>query len=178
MIDTTPITCNSDPTTPYQLIIRNSPKIIPNGTSYTLSVHRLTSPRGKYTNNYYRSYYLFIGVLSSIDSNAYVETAMLYPEQAIQSMVSGILTISDIIINTLTKPTFSTVYAIMYFKCNIAIASGTYLYLIFPFNFDNFNNNPMNIIFKIGGVVKFSYNGDVIDRTLEIFISSNVAANV
>ena len=63
MIDTTPIECFADPTTRYQLIIRNSPKIITNGTFYTISVHRLACPRSIYTNNYYRGYYLFIGVL-------------------------------------------------------------------------------------------------------------------
>lgn len=72
MIDTTPITCNSDPSTPYQLIISNSPKIIPNGTIYRISVHRLTCPRGKYTNDYYRSYYIFVGVLPTLTSTAYV----------------------------------------------------------------------------------------------------------
>lgn len=82
------------------------------------------------------------------------------------------------VVNTLTKPTFSTIYAILYFKCNVAISAGTYLYLIFPYNFDNFNNNPINVIFKVGGVVKFSYTGEVIDRTLEILVSSAVGANV
>lgn len=66
MIDSTPIYCYADPTTPYQLIIQNSPKKIVSGTTYTITINRLASPRGKYTNDYYRSYYLFIGVLSSI----------------------------------------------------------------------------------------------------------------
>lgn len=66
MIDTTPIYCYADPTTPYQLIIQNSPKIVVYGTSYTISIYRIASPRGKYANDYYRSYYLFIGVLESI----------------------------------------------------------------------------------------------------------------
>ena len=91
---------------------------------------------------------------------------MLYPEQAIQSTVNGILTISDFVVNSLTKPTFSTIYAVMYFKCNVAISTGSYLFLIFPLNFDNFNNKPINIIFKVAGVIKFSYIGPVIDRTL------------
>ena len=34
MIDTAPIECLADPTTPYQLIIRNSPKIITANTTY------------------------------------------------------------------------------------------------------------------------------------------------
>lgn len=79
MIDSTPIECLADPTTPYQLIIRNSPKIITNGTLYTISVHRLTCPRAKYTNDYYRSYYLFVGVLETVSSTVYCESALLYP---------------------------------------------------------------------------------------------------
>jgi hypothetical protein len=63
LIDSTPIECLADPTTPYQLIIKNSPKNILNGTAYTITVNRLTCPRAKYTNNYYRSYYTFIGIL-------------------------------------------------------------------------------------------------------------------
>ena len=34
MIDTAPIECYADPTTPYQLIIKNSPKIIEAQTQY------------------------------------------------------------------------------------------------------------------------------------------------
>lgn len=63
MIDTAPIECSPDPTTPYQLIIKNSPKIIYAQNSYEISVHRLTSPRSIYTNDYYPSRYLFIGIL-------------------------------------------------------------------------------------------------------------------
>ena len=63
MIDSAPIECYADPTTPYQLIIKSSPKIIYAQNSYEISVHRLTSPRSKYTNDYYPSRYLFIGIL-------------------------------------------------------------------------------------------------------------------
>ena len=34
MIDSAPIECYADPTTPYQLVIKNSPKIIYAQTSY------------------------------------------------------------------------------------------------------------------------------------------------
>lgn len=95
-----------------------------------------------------------------------METALLYPEQSIQSMVNGIITISDVTVNTLTKPTFSSIYAIFNILCNVAIVSGYYLYIIFPYGFDNFNNNPINLIFKIGNTVAFVADAPVVDRTL------------
>lgn len=173
LIDSAPVECLPDPTTRYQLIIRNSPKVITNGTAYTLSIYRLACPRAKYTNNYYPGYYLFIGVLESVDASYYVESALLYPEQAIQSSINGILTVSDVVINTLSKPTFSSVYAIMKFVCNVNIPASSYMYIIFPYSFDNFNNNPINIIFKIGNVIAFSASAQVVDRTLEILLSTS-----
>lgn len=101
----------------------------------------------------------------------------MYPEQAIQSTVSGILTISDLVVNTLSRPTFSSIYAITSFTCNVAIPSGSYLYLIFPYEFDNFNNNNINIILKVAGAVVFSASSGVVDRTLEIAMTTGVAAN-
>lgn len=58
MIDSAPIQCYADPTTPYQLIIKNSPKIVAASTAYSISIHRLTCPRRTYTNDYYPSRYL------------------------------------------------------------------------------------------------------------------------
>lgn len=54
----------------------------------------------------------------------------------------------------------------MKFVCNVDIPSSSYMYLIFPYAFDNFNNNPINIIFKIGSVIAFSAAAQVVDRTL------------
>ena len=136
------------------------------GTSYTISVYRLTCPRSKYTHDYYRNYYLFIGVLADQNADAYVETALLYPEQSIQSMVNGIITISDVTVNTLTKPTFSSIYAIFNILCNVAIVSGYYLYIIFPYGFDNFNNNPISLIMKISNTPVLVTDAAITDRTL------------
>ena len=71
MIDTAPIECAADSVTPYQVVIKKSPKIISAQTQYQISIHRLTSPRSIYTNNYYPSRYLFIGVLQNSTSTQY-----------------------------------------------------------------------------------------------------------
>ena len=95
------------------------------GTQYTLSLHRLACPRAKYTNDYYRSRYLFIGMLVNEDAEIYAETALLYPEQNIKSIIEGILTISDITITTASLPTFSSIYATFFFQCNIDIQANS-----------------------------------------------------
>lgn len=63
MIDSAVIPCLADPNTPYQLIIKNSPKTKNYGVSYTISVIGLAAPRNAYTNGVYPSRYIFIGVL-------------------------------------------------------------------------------------------------------------------
>lgn len=68
MIDTAPIECAADPITPYQVVIKKSPKIVSAQTQYEISIHRLTSPRSIYTNDYYPSRYLFVGVLENSTS--------------------------------------------------------------------------------------------------------------
>lgn len=72
----------------------------------------------------------------------------------------------------MAKPTFSSVYAIIYFTCNVNIVANSYLYIIFPYAFDNFNNNNINIIFKKATSVALVTNAIVTDRTLEIFLNA------
>lgn len=80
--------------------------------------------------------------------------------------MNGILTISDVTVNTLTKPTFSSIYATIKFVCNVLIPTNSYLNLIFPIGFDNFNNNNLNLIFKVGASVLFVTDAPVVDRTV------------
>ncbi len=77
----------------------------------------------------------------------------------------------------MSKPTFSSVYAIASFICNVAIPVNSYLYLTFPFAFDNFNNNNINFIFKVNGNIMFSSVATVVDRTLEIYLTAPLVVN-
>ncbi len=61
-------------------------------------------------------------------------------------------------------------------KCNVAISAGQYLYLVFPPEFDNFNNKPLNAILKTTSVLG-TLSAPVLDRRVEILIPSNVALN-
>lgn len=54
---------------------------------------------------------------------------------------------------------------------------GSFLYLIFPSAFDNFNNQPITAVCKVGGVLQFTYSATVIDRTLEIEMSTAINTN-
>ncbi len=71
LIDTTPLTCIADTNTPYQLIIKDSPKIITFGNAYMITIMGLACPRSIYMNNVYPDRYIFIGVLKNSSSNYY-----------------------------------------------------------------------------------------------------------
>jgi hypothetical protein len=45
---------------------------------------------------------------------------------------------------------FSSIYAVFQFTCNVAIASGYFLYLDLPIQFNNLNNVPINAIIRYG----------------------------
>lgn len=80
-------------------------------------------------------------------------------------------------VTTLIQPSFSSIFTTLYIQANIDLTSGSFLYLIFPYAFNNFNNQPISIVLKVAGVVIFTYNATVIDRTLEIAMSSTIVAN-
>jgi hypothetical protein len=74
-------------------------------------------------------------------------------------------------------PTFSTLYTIVKFGVNVAVQSGSYFYVIFPLEFDNFNNQPINYMLKVAGSILGSGFATVVDRTLEIYITTALGAN-
>ena len=79
LIDSTPLSCKIDPTTPYQIIIEKSPKIINPQTQYTISVMRVACPRSIYAHDSFKARYIFLGILENSASQSYIETALLYP---------------------------------------------------------------------------------------------------
>jgi hypothetical protein len=48
-------------------------------------------------------------------------------------------------------------------KCNVDLVSGDYLYLIFPEEFNNFNNKPLNVILRTTSILG-TMNAPVLDR--------------
>ena len=144
-------TCQVDPNTPYQLVISNSPATVMAGVAYTVSVIGLAAPRGIYTNNAYSQRYIFIGVLQNSFSNAYSERSLLAPYQTIQSTVSGIINVQNMIgVSAGNLYSFSSIYAQFQMICSVNITSGSYLYIDLPLEFDNLNNVPLNVILIFG----------------------------
>lgn len=71
MIDSAVISCTIDPTTPYQIIVSKSPKMIDAGVAYQIQIIGIACPRKLYTNNVYPNRYIFIGVLQNSQSTVY-----------------------------------------------------------------------------------------------------------
>ena len=63
MIDSAVIPCMADPTTRYQIIVKNSPKTVYAGSPYKISLIGIACPRRLYANNVYPSRFMFVGVL-------------------------------------------------------------------------------------------------------------------
>jgi hypothetical protein len=121
------------------------------GVAYTISVIGLAAPRNPYTNNAFLSRYIFVGVLQNSSSTYYAERALLLPYQSIQSMVGGITSVQDMLgVSGTSLYAFSSIYAQFQLLSNVAITSGSYLYLDLPNQFDNLNNIPLNIILVYG----------------------------
>ena len=77
----------------------------------------------------------------------------------------------------MTQPSFSSIFTTLFFSVNTDILANSYLFLVFPEEFDNFNNVPISIVIKQGGAVVSTTNATVIDRTLEILMSTLITAN-
>jgi len=177
MIDTAVIDCVVDPNTPYQLIVSNSPKMVNAGIAYKISVIGLAGPRNPYTNNAYPSRYIFVGVLQNSASSAYAERALLLPYQSVQSMVTGIVNVQNMVgVSATSLYAFSSIYAQFQLLSNVAITSGSFLYIDLPIQFDNLNNIALNAIL-INGATIISSSAQVINRRIEISITANIAAS-
>jgi hypothetical protein len=127
------IPCAVDPSTPYQLLVTDSPVTVAAGTSYQLTVTGLAAPRSIYTNNAYPQRYLFVGVLVRAGSSSYAERAVLLPEQGIQKTVAGVVRVTDMLgVSSGSLYSFSSIYAQLQLVCNVAIAAGSHLFLDLP----------------------------------------------
>lgn len=175
MIDTAVIPCFADPNTPYQLIIKNSPKTRNIGVAYIISVIGLAAPRNVYTNNAYPSRYIFIGVLQNSTSSVFSDRALLLPEQSIQTIVNGVVSVLNMVgVSTSSLFSFSSLYAQFQLMSSVAISSGSYLYIDLPIEFNNLNNLPLNAIIVYGSTV-ISSTTVVHNRRIEILVSTNIA---
>jgi hypothetical protein len=174
MIDTAVIDCVVDPNAPFQLIVSNSPKMKNLGVPYTISVIGLAAPRNPYTNNAYPSRYIFIGVLQDSSSTYFAERTLLLPYQSIQSMVAGIINVQDMIgVSSTSLYAFSSIYAQFKLLSNVAISSGSYLYIDLPIQFDNLNNLALNAILIYGSSI-ISSTATVRNRRIEVSITINI----
>jgi hypothetical protein len=169
--------CVVDPSTPYQLIVSNSPATAMAGTPYNLSIIGLAAPRGLYTNGAFAQRYIFVGVLANSSSNYYSERALLAPYQAVQSTVPGIINVQNMIgVSTGALFSFSSIYAQFQMVCNVAIPSNSFLFIDLPIEFDNLNNVPINAILIFGSTT-LSSNTEVTNRKIQIPVTSNIPAS-
>lgn len=169
--------CQVDPTTPYQLLISNSPVTVNAGTAYTLVIVGLAAPRRIYTNNVYPQRYIFVGVLTSSASTSYIERALLLPEQNVQSTVPGVVKVQDMLgVSSGGLYSFSSIYAQFKLICNVGIPAGSLLFMDLPVEFDNLNNVPINAI-VLFGVNTFSVNANVLNRKISISITTTIPAD-
>lgn len=174
MIDTAVIDCVVDSNTPYQLIVSNSPKMKNAGTAYTISVIGLAAPRNPYTNNAFLSRYIFVGVLQDSTSAYFAERALLLPYQTIQSMVGGIVNVQDMVgVSASSLYAFSSIYAQFKLLSNVAINSGSYLYIDLPIQFDNLNNLALNAILLYSSSI-ISSTATVRNRRIEVAITISI----
>ena len=170
-------TCMVDPTTPYQLLVKMSPVTVNAGITYKITIVGLSTPRKIYTNNVYPQRYIFIGVLTSSTSTRYVERALLLPEQSVQSTVSGVVRVQDMLgVSSGALYSFSSIYAQFQLICSVDILSGSYLFIDLPVQFDNLNNVPINAIILFG-VNTFSVNAIVLNRKIQISITTTIPIN-
>jgi len=176
LIEGSPIECHADPNTPYQLIIENSPRIIAATIYYKISILGVACPRVQYMGNSFPNRYIFIGILENSVSEYYDETVLLYPEQNVYNYISGIIGVQNIEVSSTNLTAFYNTYMTLVLKCNIDITAGQYLYLVFPPEFDNFNNKPLNVILKTTSVLG-TLNAPVLDRRIEILLPSNIPLN-
>ena len=169
--------CQVDPTTPYQLLVSNSPVTVNIGTSYDITIVGLATPRAIYMNNVYPQRYIFVGVLPSSSSTSYVERTLLLPEQNVQSTVAGVVKVQDMLgVSAGGLYSFSSIYAQFQLICNVPISSGSHLFIDLPVEFDNLNNVPINAIILFG-VNTLSTNANVLNRKIQITISTTIPAD-
>ena len=165
LIDGSPIDCSIDPNTQYQLIIKNSPQIIAATVSYKISIVGVACPRVKYMSNIFPNRYIFIGILENSLSDYYEETSLIYPEQNVYNSIPGIIGIQNIEVSSTQLTSFYSVYMTIVLKCNIAINAGEYLYIVFPPEFNNFNNKPLDVIIRTTSVLGTA-SAPILDRRL------------
>lgn len=177
MINSAKTACQVDPTTPYQLIISNSPVTVMAGTPYTISVVGLAAPRALYTNGAYTQRYIFMGILQNSTSTAYAERTLLAPYQSVQSTVGGVINVLNMIgVSAGSLYSFSSIYAQFQLVCNADINSGSYLFLDLPIEFNNLNNLPINAILIFGSTT-ISSNTLVTNRKIQISVTTTIPAN-
>jgi hypothetical protein len=88
------------------------------------------------------------------------------PYQTIQSTVPGIFNLLDMVgVSVSSLYSFSSIYAQFKLYSNVAIPSGSYLYLDLPVQFDNLNNIQLNAIL-IYGATLISSTAKVVNRRI------------
>lgn len=164
--------CSLDENVPYQIKLSDSPRIINNGTLYTISVFGLPCPRKRYlnTNASYSNEYVFVGVVANSSSTSYLEYTEIYPDQLIYSPSSqagyGYIKVGEITSSSLNC--FSNSYFKINMYTSVNIVAGTTLYLTFPSQFDNFHDLPLDVHILVASATVRLGNCTVVNRRVAV----------
>lgn len=176
MINTTTIPCRRSPHTPYQIELYSSPLIITVGDKYTISVFGIPCPRAAYLNGnaLFITESIFFGVSSSITAPSYSDYSQLFVSNAIinPQTIGGY---GSIILQSVTSSNlqvFQTSFFTITLICNVLIPTHSWIYVVFPKEFNNFNNIPVIIQTEYGSSVEVSTSSPVINTRIGFTLST------
>jgi hypothetical protein len=148
MINTTTIPCRRSAHTPYQIELYSSPLIITVGDKYTISVYGIPCPRAAYLGNaLFITESIFFGVATSSIATSYADYSQLFVSNAIVNPQIEVGYGSIILqsVSSSNLQVFQTSFFTITLICNVAIPTNSWIYIVFPKEFNNFNNIPVII---------------------------------
>lgn len=148
-ISGTPLSCRVSTYTPSQIVISNSPLLLSasSNTTYTINIYGIVCPRASYLNGntMFATESIFFAVAESSLSTSLADYSSLF--------------VSNPVINPMTQPSYGNlvitaatssnlqVYQTTFFTltvvCSVAIPTGSWIFVTFPQQFDNFNDIPV-----------------------------------
>jgi hypothetical protein len=148
-ISGTPLSCKLSTYTRYQMVLYNSPILLSAGSSqtYTINIYGITCPRAAYLNGntMFSTEELFFAVAESSSSTSFADYSSLFISNPVLNPMTQSSYGSIIITNSTSsnmqvyQTTFFTITAI----CSVDIPVGSWFFVTFPQEFNNFNNIPV-----------------------------------
>lgn len=148
-ISGTPLWCGRSAYTPYQIVIKNSPLLIPVGPSstYTINIYGIPCPRAAYTNGntMFATEAIFFAMAESASATSYSDYSSLYVSNTIIDPQTA-LGYGSLILRSITSSNmqvYQTTFLTITLTSSVAIPAGSWIFITFPSAFNNFNNIPV-----------------------------------